>query len=79
MTAVYGSSYATLRAYALAGSDWVEEFGPWTARVGYDGVAAPGTKCEGDGKTPSGTYAFSFLFGVLPDPGVSFAYRRLFL
>lgn len=78
MTAVYGSSYATLRAYTLVGSSWVAAFGPWAARVGYNGVAAPGTKCEGDGMTPSGTYAFSFFFGVLPDPGVSFPYRRAY-
>lgn len=76
MTAPYGSSYATLRVYALVGSSWVEKFGPWTARVGYNGIAAPGTKQEGDGKTPSGTYGFSFMFGVLPNPGVAYPYRQ---
>lgn len=76
VTAAYSSSYATLRAYGLVGTTWVEKFGPWTARVGYNGVAEPGMKREGDGKTPWGTYAIGFLFGVLPDPGVSFPYRR---
>lgn len=64
--------------YALVGSNWVEKFGPWSAWVGYNGIAAPGTKREGDGKTPSGTYPFSFFFGVLPDPGVSFPYRQAY-
>jgi L,D-peptidoglycan transpeptidase YkuD (ErfK/YbiS/YcfS/YnhG family) len=78
VTASYGSTYATLTAYNITSSGWVEEFGPWTARVGYNGIAAPGTKREGDGKTPSGTYGFSFFFGVLPNPGVSFPYRNVY-
>lgn len=76
-----GTTYATLRAYQLSGSSstkWVRVFGPWTARVGYNGVARPGTKREGDGKTPSGTYGFSFFFGVLANPGVSFPYRHAY-
>src|SRR6266702_3149757 len=46
------------------------------ARVGYHGIAKPGAKREGDGRTPAGTYALGFFFGVLRDPGVSFPYRR---
>jgi L,D-peptidoglycan transpeptidase YkuD (ErfK/YbiS/YcfS/YnhG family) len=78
VTASYGSTYATLTAYDITGAGWVQQFGPWTARVGYNGIAAPGTKREGDGKTPSGAYAFSFFFGVLPNPGVSFPYRNVY-
>jgi L,D-peptidoglycan transpeptidase YkuD (ErfK/YbiS/YcfS/YnhG family) len=77
----YGTTYATLRAYQLSGSSsthWVRVLGPWTARVGYNGVAPPGKKREGDGRTPSGTYGFSFFFGVLANPGVSFPYRRAY-
>jgi L,D-peptidoglycan transpeptidase YkuD (ErfK/YbiS/YcfS/YnhG family) len=76
--ASYGTTYATLRAYRLSGGKWVEVFGPWTARVGYNGVARPGAKREGDGKTPSGGYGFSFFFGVQPNPGVSFSYRHAY-
>src|SRR5215475_2188292 len=49
-----GTTYATFRAYQLSGSsntNWVEVFGPWTARVGYHGVAKAGQKREGDGRT----------------------------
>ena len=77
----YGTTYATLRVYQLSGSSntkWVEVGGPWTARVGYNGVARPGAKREGDGKTPSGTYGFGFFFGVLANPGVHFPWRHAY-
>ena len=69
-------AYARLVAYQRAGGHWVRVFGPWTARVGYNGIARPGAKREGDGRTPSGTYGFGFFFGVLANPGVRFPYRR---
>jgi L,D-peptidoglycan transpeptidase YkuD (ErfK/YbiS/YcfS/YnhG family) len=77
----YGTTYATLRVYQLSGSSntkWVQVFGPWTARVGYNGVARPGAKREGDGKTPSGTYGFGFFFGVRANPGVHFPWRHAY-
>ena len=75
----YGTTYATLRVYQVSGAQQTLVFGPWTgARVGYNGVARPGAKREGDGKTPSGTYGLSFFFGVQPNPGVSFPYLHAF-
>jgi len=76
--ASYGTTYATLRGYRLSGGHWVQVFGPWIARVGYNGVARPGAKREGDGRTPSGTYGLSFFFGVQPSPGVYFSYRHAY-
>ncbi len=70
------TTYARLVAYHWSHGHWVKKFGPWTARVGYNGIAWPGAKREGDGKTPSGRYGFGFFFGVLPNPGVAFEYRR---
>lgn len=78
VTASYGSTYATLTAYDITSSGWDEVFGPWTARVGYNGIAAPGMKREGDGMTPSGVYGFGFFFGVLPNPGVLFPYQNVY-
>jgi L,D-peptidoglycan transpeptidase YkuD (ErfK/YbiS/YcfS/YnhG family) len=49
--------------------------GPWTAWVGVAGMAPPGAKREGDGRTPSGVYGFDFFFGVSADPGVRFPFR----
>ena len=76
--ASYGTTYATLRVYQVSGTQQTLVFGPWTAWVGYNGVARPGAKREGDGKTPSGTYGLSFFFGVQPNPGVSFPYLHAF-
>jgi L,D-peptidoglycan transpeptidase YkuD (ErfK/YbiS/YcfS/YnhG family) len=72
----YTTTYAKFVAYRWAHQHWVRVFGPWTARVGYNGIARPGQKDEGDGKTPSGTYGFGFDFGVLANPGVAVWYRR---
>jgi L,D-peptidoglycan transpeptidase YkuD (ErfK/YbiS/YcfS/YnhG family) len=76
--ASYGTSYATLRAYRISGTRRILVYGPWTARVGYHGIARPGRKREGDGTTPSGTYGFGFFFGVRANPGVAFPYRHAY-
>jgi L,D-peptidoglycan transpeptidase YkuD (ErfK/YbiS/YcfS/YnhG family) len=72
------STYATLRAYRVSGAKRVLVLGPWTARVGYNGIAAPGRKREGDGRTPSGTYGFSFFFGVDRDLHFAFPFRHAY-
>jgi L,D-peptidoglycan transpeptidase YkuD (ErfK/YbiS/YcfS/YnhG family) len=64
----YISTYATFTAWQLESGRWVRVLGPWTARVGYHGIAPPGRKREGDGRTPSGTYGLPFLFGVYSRP-----------
>ena len=73
----YGATTATLVAYERVGDGWRRAFGPWPANVGTRGLAPPGDKREGDGRTPSGVYGFDFFFGVAPDPGVHFPYRRI--
>jgi L,D-peptidoglycan transpeptidase YkuD (ErfK/YbiS/YcfS/YnhG family) len=74
----HSATYAVLRAYRLSGAKRVLAFGPWTARVGYNGVARPGRKREGDGRTPSGSYGISFFFGVQRKLAFSFPYRHAF-
>ncbi len=74
--ASYGATYATFSAYQRSAGRWRRVFGPWTARIGRNGFAPPGLKREGDGRTPSGTFRFGFFFGVQPNPGVRFRYRR---
>lgn len=73
----YGESIATLTAYEVRSGTRRVELGPWVARIGLNGFAPPGSKREGDGRTPSGTFAFQFMFGVRANPGVHFAYRRV--
>ncbi len=74
----YRATTATLTTWRrAAGQAWQPVHGPWPARVGYAGLAPPGEKREGDGRTPAGTFGFDFLFGIEPDPGVAFPYRRV--
>ncbi len=73
----YGDTHATLTAYETSGGRRRIAFGPWAARAGYNGFAPPGRKREGDGRTPSGTYAFHFIFGIAGNPGVRYPYRRV--
>jgi L,D-peptidoglycan transpeptidase YkuD (ErfK/YbiS/YcfS/YnhG family) len=72
----YGATYAALTVYHRRHGRWYTAFGPWTARIGNAGMAPPGRKREGDGRTPSGTFGFQFFFGAQPDPGVAFRYRQ---
>ena len=71
----YGDTSATLTAYTRVASGWKTTFGPWPVFVGREGMAPPGEKREGDGRTPSGTYGFDFIFGIDENPGVKFPYR----
>jgi L,D-peptidoglycan transpeptidase YkuD (ErfK/YbiS/YcfS/YnhG family) len=75
-SAGYGTSYAELRAFQRTTGGWRQVFGAWPARIGYNGFAPAGQKREGDGRTPTGSFGFQFMFGVNPDPGVRFHYRR---
>jgi len=72
-----GATTATLTAFERMAAGWRAVLGPWTAQIGSRGMAAPGAKREGDGRTPSGVHGFEFMFGVAPDPGVRFPYRRV--
>jgi L,D-peptidoglycan transpeptidase YkuD (ErfK/YbiS/YcfS/YnhG family) len=75
--ASYGATYATLTAYQSTGHGRRLVFGPWTARIGRNGFAPPGDKREGDGKTPSGSFSLTFIFGAGPDPRFRLPYRRI--
>lgn len=75
----YGSTYATVTAYRKTSSGWRTSLGPWSARIGRNGFAPPGAKREGDGRTPSGSYGFSFFFGVDPAPsGIRYSWRHAY-
>jgi L,D-peptidoglycan transpeptidase YkuD (ErfK/YbiS/YcfS/YnhG family) len=76
--ASYGATQVELTAYRRVDGHWRRAFGPWTAWIGRNGMAPPGAKREGDGRTPSGTFGFQFFFGVDANPGVHFPYRRVY-
>jgi L,D-peptidoglycan transpeptidase YkuD (ErfK/YbiS/YcfS/YnhG family) len=67
---------ATLRTWRRDGDCWAPVAGPYTARVGWNGLRV--NRHEGDGTTPIGTFPIlRRMYGVEPDPGVSFGYTRL--
>jgi L,D-peptidoglycan transpeptidase YkuD (ErfK/YbiS/YcfS/YnhG family) len=70
------TTYAELRAWRKQGACWVAAAGPYTARLGRNGLSS--NRREGDGTTPTGTYRIGgTMYGNEPNPGVRFAYRRL--
>ena len=65
------TTYARLTAFARSGRGWARVAGPWTARIGADGMARPGAKIEGDDltrKAPTGSGSSS---ACSPNPGVA--------
>ena len=70
-----GSRQTTrLCAYVSRGR-YVLQKGPYAGHVGLNGVAAPGAKREGDGKTPSGAYPMRGGFGINANPGLASSWR----
>jgi L,D-peptidoglycan transpeptidase YkuD (ErfK/YbiS/YcfS/YnhG family) len=70
------TTYAELRTWRRSGACWVATAGPFTARLGKNGLSS--NRREGDGTTPTGTYRIGrTMYGNDADPGVRFAYRRL--
>jgi L,D-peptidoglycan transpeptidase YkuD (ErfK/YbiS/YcfS/YnhG family) len=67
---------ATLRTWRRSGDCWAPIAGPYTARVGWNGLRV--NRHEGDGTTPIGTFPIlPHMYGNEPNPGVSFKYTRL--
>jgi len=72
----YGTTYATLTAWARQGPCWVAVLGPWTARLGASGFSDH--KTEGDNATPTGSYGLgAVVYGNAADPGVRYSYHQL--
>jgi L,D-peptidoglycan transpeptidase YkuD (ErfK/YbiS/YcfS/YnhG family) len=70
------TTYATLRTWQRVDGCWRPVAGPYTARVGWNGLRA--NRREGDGTTPIGTFGISArMYGNAPNPGVRFRYTRL--
>jgi L,D-peptidoglycan transpeptidase YkuD (ErfK/YbiS/YcfS/YnhG family) len=67
---------ATLRAWRRNGDCWQPVAGPYTARVGRNGLRV--NRHEGDGTTPIGAFPIlPRMYGNDPNPGVRFPYTRL--
>jgi L,D-peptidoglycan transpeptidase YkuD (ErfK/YbiS/YcfS/YnhG family) len=67
---------ATLRVWRRTDDCWQQVFGPYTARVGWNGLRV--NRREGDGTTPVGTFPIlPRMYGNAANPGVRFRYTRL--
>lgn len=70
------ATYATARIWRRGDGCWTSAGGPYTARVGRNGVSP--NKREGDGTTPAGIFAIGVrMYGNSPNPGVTYPYVRL--
>ena len=70
------TTYATFRTWRRERTCWVAAAGPYTARLGRNGLSS--NRREGDGTTPTGTYRIGrTMYGNDANPGVRFQYRRL--
>src|SRR5438105_10741976 len=67
---------ASLRLWRRSGRCWIPAAGPWTARLGRNGLSD--RHREGDGTTPSGAYGFGrVVYGIAANPGDHLRYHRL--
>jgi L,D-peptidoglycan transpeptidase YkuD (ErfK/YbiS/YcfS/YnhG family) len=72
----FKTTAASLRLWRRDRGCWTAVAGPWTARVGWNGLAE--RRREGDGTTPAGVFAIGrVMYGNAPNPGVRYRYRRL--
>jgi L,D-peptidoglycan transpeptidase YkuD (ErfK/YbiS/YcfS/YnhG family) len=70
------TTYASLRTWQRVDGCWQPVAGPYTARVGWNGLRA--SRREGDGTTPIGTFGIGArMYGNAPKPGVRYRYTRL--
>lgn len=67
---------ASVRLWRREGRCWTPVAGPWSARIGWNGLS--GNRREGDGTTPTGVFTIGrMMYGNAPNPGVRYRYRRL--
>jgi L,D-peptidoglycan transpeptidase YkuD (ErfK/YbiS/YcfS/YnhG family) len=70
------SSRGSVRLWKKSGDCWLAASGRWPAWLGRRGISEHHR--EGDQTTPSGIFGFgSVMYGVAPDPGVHYPYRRI--
>ena len=70
------STRGSVRLWRKVGGCWRPVAGPWSAWLGARGVSA--NRREGDRTTPVGVFGIgSVMYGVAPDPGVRYRYRRI--
>jgi L,D-peptidoglycan transpeptidase YkuD (ErfK/YbiS/YcfS/YnhG family) len=69
-----GPRQTTRLCARVSAGRYIVQRGPYAGHVGRNGVAAPGAKREGDGRTPYGSYPMRGGFGVYANPGLAKAW-----
>jgi L,D-peptidoglycan transpeptidase YkuD (ErfK/YbiS/YcfS/YnhG family) len=70
------TTFARLQTWKRVDGCWAAADGPFQARIGKNGLSS--NRHEGDGTTPTGTYAIgATMYGNSANPGVRYRYRRL--
>lgn len=75
VSSAYSSNDVAVTECARHGAGWAK-ISATPGRAGTGGFAAPGTKREGDGKSPTGSFTLTQAFG-LGNPGTRLPYRTL--
>jgi L,D-peptidoglycan transpeptidase YkuD (ErfK/YbiS/YcfS/YnhG family) len=70
-----GPTKVQVAAWERRGDDWAVALPPRPGVIGRNGFADPGTKREGDGKTPSGVYRLRRAFGYSETEPTGLEYR----
>lgn len=74
--ASYQSTEAVLQAYEHGSGQLLPCLPEMPAVIGANGLAPQGGKCEGDGRTPSGTFRLVYAFGYAPQIETNMPYRQ---
>ena len=67
---------ARISTWEKKDGEWVEKFSSMSAVLGRNGLAAPGEKKEGDGRTPSGSFELKRAFGYASRAVTGLEYRQ---
>jgi len=77
VTVKASGSYAKVTAWSRSATGWRIVGGPWSGRVGANGVVPGSSRRQGTNTTPGGTYSMTEAFGVASDPGTTLPYLHL--
>ena len=70
-------SYATVTAWTKSATGWHVTGGPWSGRVGANGVVPGSQRRQATNTTPGGTYTMTEAFGIASNPGTALPYRHV--
>ncbi len=73
----WNATTGTVRTFEKNNKTWTATHSSTTANLGYGGLVSGNKRKQRTGKTPTGTYAIKWAFGIKPDPGASLKYTKV--